>query len=162
MDEEISIPKDHCLIQEGDLDRSLYIVKTGSVRLIRTDEKGEAREIMRLGIGTMFGEMSLITGLPRTCSVTSNEDTVVLQLKNKAFEQLISRYQNLKLRIALMVEQRLLEHEKIGAQLTVPRSSTPRSGVLPHPIVKSGSGNELTSKKHVIHKSQSLEIPFTF
>lgn len=31
-------------------------------------EDGSSREIMRLGVGDIFGELSLITGLPRTCS----------------------------------------------------------------------------------------------
>ena len=54
-------------------DTSLYVIEKGSVRMVRKLENGENRDLLKLGVGQIFGEMSFITGLPRTCSVIASE-----------------------------------------------------------------------------------------
>jgi CRP-like cAMP-binding protein len=82
-------------------------------------DDGSSREIMRLGVGDIFGELSLITGLPRTCSgfyfkmflllynllflVIANEDSVVLELTKEKFDKLINQYQNLRQEIPYFI-----------------------------------------------------------
>lgn len=81
------------------------------------DDRGSPRELMRLGVGQIFGELSLITGLPRTCSVIANEDCVLLELKKESFDRLMRQYQNLRVKLALLVEQRLRENVSIKAEM---------------------------------------------
>lgn len=83
------------------------------MRLERLDAEGVPKEIMRLGVGELFGELSLITGLPRTCSVIANEECVLLELKQEAYEKLLNHYQNLRYKLALLVEQRMKESQKV-------------------------------------------------
>jgi len=84
---------------------------------VRSTETGEQREIMRLGQGELFGELGLITGLPRTCSVIANEDCIIVELTKSAFDKLTSNYQNLRVKFAILVEQRLKESQKVGKEL---------------------------------------------
>jgi CRP-like cAMP-binding protein len=48
-----------------------------------------AREVARLGPGDFFGEMSLLTGAPRTASVTAVTDVEVLEITGDAFRQFV-------------------------------------------------------------------------
>jgi CRP-like cAMP-binding protein len=121
LEKETLFRKDQYIIHEGDQDNSLFLIETGSVRLVRVDEQGQPRELMTLGVGEIFGELSLITGLPRTASVIANEDSIILELKKESFDRLTKQYQNLKVKLALLVEQRLRQSQQIKAELQTPR-----------------------------------------
>ncbi|PRP78065.1 hypothetical protein PROFUN_14039 [Planoprotostelium fungivorum] len=113
--------KDSILIKEGDRDASLFLIKQGSVRLERMGEDGTPRILLTLGVGEMFGEVTVLTGLPRTASVYANEDqTVVLELKKHSFKRLMSIHQNLRVKMALQVEQRMKEAVKVEEELKSP------------------------------------------
>lgn len=114
---------DEVIIHEGDLSRSLFILESGSVRVERLQEDGTPRELMRYGAGEIFGELSLITGLPRTASVIANEESVILELTQEGFEKMMNTYQNLRLKLAILVEQRLKETFKIQKQISPPSNS---------------------------------------
>jgi len=109
--------KDEVVIQEGDTDRSLFIIESGSVRLVRKGEDGESREVMKLGVGDLFGELSLITGLPRTASVIADENCVIFELTKESFDSLMSQFPPLRLKFALLVEQRIKETQKVADEL---------------------------------------------
>jgi len=113
--------KDEYIIHEGSMDASLYLIKTGSVRLVRTDDQRNIRELMTLEVGQIFGELSVITGLPRTASVITNEDSIILELKKESFDKLMKHYQNLRIKLSMLVEQRLRQTEAIKTELGTPR-----------------------------------------
>lgn len=115
LDKELIFRRDQYIIHEGDTTKSLFIIQSGSVRLVRwtNEQKTEQKDILSLKQGEVFGELSLITGLPRTCSVIANESSTLLELTEINFNMLMEKYQNLKIKLALMVEQRLKEHAKI-------------------------------------------------
>jgi len=115
--------KDSYIIHEGGTDSSLFVIEKGNVRLVRLCDDGEHREFMQMGVGSIFGELSLITGLPRTCSVIANEDCVILELTKEAFDKLTNQYQNLRVKIAQLVEQRLRENQKVTKEILTPRSA---------------------------------------
>jgi len=124
LEKESMYKKDQFVIHEGDQDNSLFLIESGNVRLVRLDEQGQQRELMSLGVGEIFGELSLITGLPRTCSVIANEDSTILELKKESFDRLMKQYQNLRVKLALLVEQRLRQSQQIKEELNTPRGVT--------------------------------------
>jgi small-conductance mechanosensitive channel/CRP-like cAMP-binding protein len=56
------------LIQEGDPDSSLFVITSGVVSIIKKNSKGQNIEVSRLGNSECFGEMSLLTGEPRSAT----------------------------------------------------------------------------------------------
>eukprot|EP01119_Soliformovum_irregulare_P016677 TRINITY_DN4868_c0_g2_i3.p1 TRINITY_DN4868_c0_g2~~TRINITY_DN4868_c0_g2_i3.p1 ORF type:complete len:1018 (-),score=260.94 TRINITY_DN4868_c0_g2_i3:72-3125(-) len=134
LEQHVRFPSSTYIIQEGDTERSMFIIEEGSVRLERFDGEGGSRELLELGVGDIFGELSLITGLPRTCSVVAITDTTVLELKQKSFERLMGQYQNLRIKLAILVEQRLKESQKVVTEL---RRSTPRTTPSHSPVITS-------------------------
>ena len=55
----------------------MFVVQSGEVR-VTLDEGG--REVARIGAGGVFGEMSLLTGEPRTATVSATGDAVLLEI----------------------------------------------------------------------------------
>ena len=65
------------IIREGDSTRSIYIVLDGRVRVFTQDQEGNKLELATLVVGQFFGEMSLMSGKPRSSSVAALELSVV-------------------------------------------------------------------------------------
>ena len=73
------------IVREGAAGQSMFIVASGRV-VVRLEESG--REVASLGVGEYFGEMSMLTGDPRTASVIAVGDTDVLEIEARAFRHL--------------------------------------------------------------------------
>ncbi len=65
------------VVREGDAGSSMFVVARGEM-VVTLDPS--AHEVARLGPGDFFGEMSLLTGAPRTASVTAVTDVEVLEI----------------------------------------------------------------------------------
>jgi small-conductance mechanosensitive channel/CRP-like cAMP-binding protein len=76
------------LVRQGDEGGSLFVVLDGEVRVRRLDG-GSARELARLGPGSFFGEMSLLTGEPRSASVLALSEVEVVVVEKAAFRTLL-------------------------------------------------------------------------
>lgn len=75
------------IVRQGDAGRSSFLVGRGEVRVsVAPDD----REVARLGSGDVFGEMSWLTGEPRSATVTAACDTVVFELDDTTLHQLAS------------------------------------------------------------------------
>jgi CRP-like cAMP-binding protein len=116
IEEECHFKKGSPIIHQGDRDASLFLIKEGSVRLERSDGK-VVSEFMRLGPGDTFGEMSLLTRLPRTATAIAQEDCIILELKRESFEKILNKYQNIHYNIVSLVEQRLEETKRLDEEL---------------------------------------------
>lgn len=71
------------LMREGDAGSSLFVVESGHVRVTK-GAGADAVELARLGPGDVLGEMSLLTGEPRSATVTADEGAEVLVLSKAA------------------------------------------------------------------------------
>jgi predicted acylesterase/phospholipase RssA/CRP-like cAMP-binding protein len=91
---------------EGDPSDGLYVVHSGEVGIV-TEAGGQGRILARLGQGQCFGEMSLLTGEPRSTSVIATLDAELLFLGDAAFEDLLRRYPSVALAIGRTLSLRL-------------------------------------------------------
>jgi CRP-like cAMP-binding protein/Fe-S-cluster-containing hydrogenase component 2 len=71
------------IITEGSFGNSFFLLIHGSVGVTLGPE---ARRLATLGPGTFFGEMTLISGLPRNASVTALEPCQAIEVPRRAFE----------------------------------------------------------------------------
>jgi small-conductance mechanosensitive channel/CRP-like cAMP-binding protein len=74
------------VVRQGDAGQSLFIVQTGQVRV--TLEQGQ-KEVARIDPGGVFGEMSLLTGDPRTATVAAVGDSVLLEIDAESFRRVV-------------------------------------------------------------------------
>ena len=81
--------KDNVIIlaeEEGD---TLFILKKGKVKVSIVSEGGREVILSLLGPGSVFGELSLLDGKPRSANVVAIEETDLLMLRRVDFLQLI-------------------------------------------------------------------------
>lgn len=62
---------------QGDPGQALYLIETGRVRIYVQDEGGQETSVIFYRSGDIFGELSVIDGLPRSASAVAAGDTVV-------------------------------------------------------------------------------------
>ncbi len=65
---------------QGDPGQSLYLIESGRVRIYVQADSGQETSVIYYTTGDIFGELSVIDGLPRSASATALDDTVVLML----------------------------------------------------------------------------------
>ncbi len=81
---------DETLVRQGDPGGSLYVIKSGRVRLMKASETGQIISVGELGAGEFFGEMSLLTGEPRLLSVLAQIDTQVVVVDKAALAPVLA------------------------------------------------------------------------
>jgi len=82
--DEIDLPEGKKLTREGERGREFFVLIDGQAEV----RKGE-RRVNTLGPGDFLGEISLITRVPRTATVTTSGPTRVLVITDRAFAQLL-------------------------------------------------------------------------
>jgi small-conductance mechanosensitive channel/CRP-like cAMP-binding protein len=79
------------LVREGDLGDSLFVLDHGRVSVTKASAGpgSSAVEIAQLGAGDFFGEMSLLTGAPRSATVTAEGGCEVLVVEREDLAPLL-------------------------------------------------------------------------
>jgi len=77
----LTIPAGTVVIREGEVGDRFYVLAAGAVRVER--EARHLRDITTLGEG--FGEIALLRGVPRTATVTTMQETVLLTIDRAPF-----------------------------------------------------------------------------
>jgi CRP/FNR family transcriptional regulator, cyclic AMP receptor protein len=83
--QEKEIPGGTDIIREGELGSSMFFIVEGRVRVHVQD-----KEVGILGSGSVFGELAALDLEPRSASVTTINDTFVLELDGDALQQMMS------------------------------------------------------------------------
>jgi len=116
--------KDDLIVRQGEEGSSMFIIITGGVKVLVKSVNNHDIEIARKGSGEFFGEMSLLTGQPRTASIRAIEDTKVLVLDKECFSTLIiSDEKILSEFVEVLVEcesgiKQAIDEERQGSNIT--------------------------------------------
>ncbi len=79
-------PENKLVIEQGAEGDSMYIIKSGSVRVTRLDDENEDEiQLAVLADGDYFGEMSLIDNMPRSANIITLEESIIFRLTRKDF-----------------------------------------------------------------------------
>ena len=111
------------IVREGAPGHSMFIVKSGRVKVVLEESR---REVATLSRGDYFGEMSMLTGDPRTASVVAEGDAKVLEIDADVFRQLAEAN-------PLAVEQVGVAVASRRAELNDVRASTRTAAVVEAP-----------------------------
>jgi CRP-like cAMP-binding protein len=80
--------KDATLFVEGQPGEVLYIVKQGGVNILKKTAQGEVL-LSTLGPGEFLGEISLIDDSPRSATARVAEDSVLIVITRKCFQDML-------------------------------------------------------------------------
>jgi CRP-like cAMP-binding protein len=82
---EQAFAADEPIIRQGDPGTSMFVIEQGRVAVSVADAGGGTSHLAELGPGEFFGEMSLLTGEPRSATVTALVETRLLTIDKDAF-----------------------------------------------------------------------------
>jgi CRP/FNR family transcriptional regulator, cyclic AMP receptor protein len=83
--------KNGIIFLEEEEGAALFIITSGKVKVVRTDDQGKEVILSILGEGDFFGEMAILDGLPRSATVVSIDDSELFMIHRRDFLQLIEK-----------------------------------------------------------------------
>lgn len=84
--------KGNIVVLEQESGAALFVIITGKVKVVRTDEDGREVILSMFGPGEFFGEMSLLDGLARSASVVATVKAELFMIHRRDFLQLLEEY----------------------------------------------------------------------
>jgi CRP-like cAMP-binding protein len=100
--DELDLPQGKLMAQEGDRGREFFVLLEGEADVTKGD-----RSINRLQKGDFFGEIALVTHMPRTASVTATSDVRVLVITERDFAALLKRAPDVSRGVAEALAERI-------------------------------------------------------
>jgi CRP-like cAMP-binding protein len=95
------------IIREEDPGRSIYIILDGKIRVLTRDHHGEELELAVLGASQFFGEMSFLTGKPRSGSVAAVDTSVIVELSYTSMRKVVKEHPTVKKVLVEYYQERL-------------------------------------------------------
>jgi CRP-like cAMP-binding protein len=112
----IDFPARKAIIKQGESATSMYIILEGAAAVTITNARGEEQEVAVLAAGDFVGEMSLMTGAPRTATVTPLTQLRVLEITKEAMEGLLRDSPELLEHFSRVMAQRQFELRDIASR----------------------------------------------
>ncbi len=112
------------IVREGDAGGSMFLVCRGKVAITIGQER---REVAITEAGGYFGEMSLMTGEPRTATVLARGDCTVLEIGAEAFGAYVKSHPmviDVLAEAAVMRRRALDESRASGGQAQAARAAS--------------------------------------
>jgi len=93
------------IVRRGQEGNSMFVITRGKVKVVIPEDGGH-KTINTLTANDFFGEMSLLTGQPRTATVIAEEETEVIQIKKPSMRSLFEANPTLMQAICDIIEER--------------------------------------------------------
>lgn len=100
------------IVRQGEPGESMFVVGSGRAVVMLEPER---REVATIETGGYFGEMSLLTGEPRTATVIARGDTVVLEVGADLFRHLAETSPQAIEQVGVAAAARRIELDKVRA-----------------------------------------------
>lgn len=95
------------LILEGDPGTSLFVITSGVVRAFVRQPDGKNKMVREMGEGSFFGEISVLSGKPRTATVTAKTPVEALILERKILDQIGKTHPSVRTTLQKFAAERL-------------------------------------------------------
>ena len=105
--ENYVIPQNTIVVKEHDPGDSYFIILSGKVQIFKSSDEGDETILATLGSGNGFGEMSLLTGAPRSASVKTLDPTSFLVIPKNSFDHVIAENSELSKIFLKILSERL-------------------------------------------------------
>jgi len=83
------------IITEGEPGSSMYVISSGEVKVYTRGQKGSVY-LAKLGEGDFYGEVSMLTGKPRTATITASQPTELLRLDKEKLDNALAKYPGIR------------------------------------------------------------------
>lgn len=104
--EELRFSKGTVIFRQGDPGEEMFVVASGRIRLT-IGKGGHETEVNTLGPGEFFGELSLLSGEPRSATATAVEDSALLAIGRDVYAMMVQDDLDIVFRMFNIQGQRL-------------------------------------------------------
>lgn len=85
--EAVTVEAGSVVVAEGDPADALYVLISGQVDVSSRGESGQERTLRTMGPNSLFGEIGILRGIPRTATVRAVEPSVLWRISGESFMQ---------------------------------------------------------------------------
>jgi voltage-gated potassium channel len=100
--DEIEMPSGKVLTREGEMGREFVVIVEGTAEVTKN-----GRRVNLLGAGDFLGEIALISGEPRTATVTTTSDANLLILTARSFTRVTKEMPSVQASVLKALSERL-------------------------------------------------------
>ena len=101
------------MTRQGATAHWLYIIARGEADVVLETPDGQRRTLKRLSTGSLFGEMGLMTGAPRSATVTAATDVECYRLDKAGFQDVLRGRHEIAESMSHILAQRQHENEAL-------------------------------------------------
>jgi len=113
------------LVTEGDPGNTLFLIASGSVRIIIMGGHGRPFDIRRLEAGDFVGEVAVLKNRPRTATVVAATPCQVLEIERRALETLLKMRPGARELLEEVCSSRTLSQEEEAVRSLPPEAADP-------------------------------------
>lgn len=85
----IKVQKGEAIFFQGERTYCFYIIKEGSVDIIKENQVNEQRTLAQLSSGQSFGEFAMINNQPRSATAQAATDVELIRISDSAYKQML-------------------------------------------------------------------------
>jgi small-conductance mechanosensitive channel/CRP-like cAMP-binding protein len=114
------------IVRQDEAGSSMFVVSSGRVSVVLEPSN---RQVAEIGAGGFFGEMSMLTGEPRTATVRALTDATAMEISAERFRQLALDRPELVEHVTSVITSRRagLEEARAAAAATMAPATAPRT-----------------------------------
>ena len=111
--------EDSTIIDQGQSGQSMFVVIDGLLGVyIDYKNRGNASKVADLSDGQFFGEMSLLTGEPRSATIRSLTDSILYEIDNEALAPILKENPNIAMQMSEIIAERSLQNQHLFDKLS--------------------------------------------
>ena len=116
------LPGGTLLPRDGENDRALFLVVTGTLGVFVEDAKSGRVMVAQVSAGETVGEMSLISGEASSAQIVALRDTELLRISREGFQTLMARHPHVVLNLMRILVRRLQLSARRPPERTRPKT----------------------------------------
>lgn len=101
--DEVEFRRDDVLMHEGAVEDWLFVIVDGEVEVSRSDR------LVKLGAGSVIGELAVLDAQPRSATVTALTPVLAFRLSSQAFDEAVRTRPEVALGVIAELARRLRE-----------------------------------------------------
>ncbi len=121
-----SFERGDVIVTEGERGSSLFLIVSGEVDVSTRGDEGDPLPLAELGPGDFFGEVSLLTGKPRTATITARSSVTAIELGRENVDRIAAKHPEVRAVLAEFYERRA--QETVEAVIARMREASDRTG----------------------------------
>lgn len=102
--------KNDIVTQQGEKGDSMFIIRSGAVKVLRREDGGKEVLLATLKPGDIFGELSMLSGKVRSATYVTAEESELLELNRTDLDDFIAEYPQLRETLKAFYQSRVKTH----------------------------------------------------